>query len=469
MNAEYTCHWSKKIERGIFVVYLGLFVIMAVVMAVYQPFHDLVSEIPLSPPDEHNRYLIPYFIYQHGYLPTGLEEEVRIQGCGFSYGLYNTLPYILQGLLMRITGLFTSSEMALVVAARFVNVIFGVLSCIVVYLLGLCLFRDDRFRWVFCFAVMYLPEHLFVYTYVNTDACCMFSTALILFALVSAYQDTFRWKNCVLLALGIILCALSYYNAYGYILCSVFLFLAFYLHKGQEGWSYDWKNMLRYGLFISVIVLAGAGWWYVRTYIILDGDFLGLRTKEELALKYAVWETSPLNTYYAKGISIWQMLKENEFFQCLYDSFIAVFGSLTIRGNFWTYFSYKLFFGAGILGLLLGYILQPCILRKPAKEWFFHFNMFLCILLPLVVLIRYAYTMNYQHQGRYVLPSLIPLMYYIVLGIQRLAGIRWKNYQMPSVLVNAGVLFAFFIASGSAVYMVFFKSMPIFIEFIRLT
>lgn len=445
-------------------VYFGGFLAMAVTMMIYQPHVDLVSAIPLSPPDENYRMLIPKFICERGALPTGLEEEVRITGFGYSYGLYNVLPYIIQGYCMRFASLFTEQASVLLYAARAVNVVFGMLMAWVVYLLGRRLFRDDRFRWLFSFAVMYLPENLFVHTYINTDSCCMLSTAMILYALVCAYQDGFDLKVSVWLAVGIVLCALSYYNAYGYILCSMILFVGYFVRK-QERWHIDWKPMLRYGLFISALVLLGAGWWFVRTYFVLDGDILGLRTRDRLALLYAYEEESLSATYQARGIGIWQMLSENKFFQCLYDSFIAVFGSLSIRGNYWTYLSYKLFFGAGALGFITAWIFGRKMKKISGRELFFHLNMLFCIVLPLVIMIRYAYTMDYQHQGRYVLPSLIPVMYYTVRGIERLSAVKIREFSMPRLLVDAGVLFAFFIASGSAVYMVFFKALPIYLAF----
>lgn len=450
-------------ERLVCVVYFTGFFVMAVVMMVYQPHVDSISEVPASPPDEYFRMLIPQFICEHGTLPTGLEEEVRITGCGFSYGLYNVLPYIVQGYCMRLVNRFTDSQLALLYAGRAVNIVFGLLMAWVVYLLGKRIFKDDRFRWLFCFAVMYLPMNLFVHTYINTDSCCMLSTAIILYALVCAYQDGFDYKNSIWLSVGIVLCALSYYNAYGYILSSIILFVGYFVSK-QGRWSLDWKNMLKYGIFISVLVLLGAGWWFVRAYFVLDGDILGLKTKERLALLYALEETSPLNTYQAKGISIWQMLKENQFFQCLYDSFIAAFGSLSIRGNRWTYLSYKLFFGAGILGWAAAWIFNPDLRKMGGRRVFFHLNMFLCAILPLVIMIDYAYTMNYQHQGRYILPSLIPIMYYVVRGIEMLANLKIKRFVLPRAMVNAGVAFALFIAIGSAVYMVFFSALPVYRE-----
>lgn len=460
--------WTQSNENIVFTVYMLGLLIMFLVMLLYQPHIDPISPVPISPPDESNRMLIPQFIYKHGALPTGLEEEVRIQGCGFSYGLYNTLPYIFQGLFMRLVGLFTTSELALLYAARSVNLFFGMIMAWVVYKIGFRLFKDPRFRWLFCFAVMYLPESLFVHTYVNTDSCCMLSTAMILYALICAYQEKFNYKNCIWLSIGIILCSLSYYNAYGYILCSILLFIAFYLKKEGNKWVFHFKEMLHYGLFISAIVLIGAGWWFVRAYFVLDGDILGLRTKEQLALLYAIADTSPLNTYSARGISVFQMLKENQFFQCLYDSFIAAYGSLSIRGNYWTYLSYKLFFGAGILGLIIPPFLS--LLRKRNlpnfhfKKVFFHFNMILCMLLPLIIMIRYAYTMDYQHQGRYILPALIPIMYYTVRGIEKLTIVKFDKLELPGWLVNAGIAFALFITISSAIIMVFVQALPIYLE-----
>lgn len=121
------------------------------------------------------------------------------------------------------------------------------------------------FRWLFCFAVTYLPEGLFLHTYVNTDSCCMLSTAMMVYALVCVYQDGISLRNSLWMSGGIILCALSYYNAYGYIVSCILLFLLSFLQKKENGgYFYDWKNMLKYGCLIAGVVLAGIGWWFIR-------------------------------------------------------------------------------------------------------------------------------------------------------------------------------------------------------------
>ena len=151
---------QKKSEKIILTLYLLGFLALALTIALLQP---LANTPPLfgNPPDEHARYLIPQFICRYGRIPTGLEEEVRIPAYGFSYALYNVFPYIVQGYIMRFVSLFTESEIALLYTARLVNVTFGLLMAVVVYFIGKRVFQDARFRWLFCFAVTYLPEGLF--------------------------------------------------------------------------------------------------------------------------------------------------------------------------------------------------------------------------------------------------------------------------------------------------------------------
>ncbi len=454
-----------KSEKYFFIIYILGFLVMALSVALFQPLADVPPFFP-NPPDEHARYLVPKYICEHGVIPTGFEEEIRIPSYGFSYALYNAFPYIIQGYVMRFVSLFTDSEVALLYAARGVNVFFGMLMAAVVYLIGRRLFRDRRFRWVFCFAVTYLPENIFVHTYVNTDSCCMLSTAMIFYALVCSYQDGFTRANRLWLSGGIILCALSYYNAYGYILSSILLFLTYFLNKKDGHWTYDWKKMLKQGCFISTVVLLGIGWWFIRSYIVLDGDLLGLKTRRLMAEQYAIELVNPLtmNTFRDMGYSVWEMMSEkNTLKEALY-SFIAVFGSMSIYGSQWTYRFYKLLFALGALGCVYYLADRKCREKLGWKKVFFHINMWFCILMPLFLMIYYSYTTDYQHQGRYVLPALVPLMYYSVRGIQKLSGLRIKKFDVPDVLVNIGVGCCILIILIAAVNIIYFNALPMYLE-----
>ncbi len=459
---------NPKSEKIIFSIYIGLFVVLAVTLALHQP---LTNTPPLygNPPDEHSRFKVPLFICRYGVLPTGFEEEVRIPGYGFSYALYNVLPYIVQGWVMRAVSLFTGAELHLLYAARLVNVATGVCMAGVVYLLSAKLFSDRRFRWLLCFGIMFLPQNLFIHSYVNTDSACLLSVSMMLYGLVSGYREGFSTKNCLWLSGGIILCALSYYNAYGYILSSIVLFAGSFLKKKDGKWSCEWKEMIKKGGFISILVLLGIGWWFIRSYRLYDGDLLGLQTRDRMAIEYADEGLNPLimNTYEKQGVGVWTMMRERGFLPIAFTSFIASFGSMSIYGPLTMYRLYKIVLGTGIASVIL---LREKKSGKEGsagekrgrislRELFFHCNMVFCILMPFFLLIQYAYTMDYQSQGRYLLPSLIPLMYYVIRGLQKLAGRRW----VPGWLANTGVACALLLPVCSSLYMVYFRALPVYL------
>lgn len=457
----------KKAEKITIFIYFSLFFIIAATLALFQPLGD--TALFVNPPDEHARILIPWYICRHGILPTGFEEEVRIPGYGFSYGLYNTFPYIVQGYVMRLVSLFTESAQLLLYAGRFVNVLSGMAMAYVVYLLSKRLFSAAGVRWMFCFCVMYLPQCLFLHTYINTDSMCLLSTAIIVLALVAAYQEGFTIKNCLLLSGGIILCALSYYNAYGYILSSIFMFIAYFGAYGHGSSSktckyYDWKQMLTKGILISTVVLLGISWQFIRSYILYDGDFIGLETRDNLAIQYAVPEVNPLtrSTYLNRGESIWEMLFGSNFMSMTFKSFVGSYGSLSIMGNNGLYKAFLIFFAIGIIACI--FLRQTRAdffdnLSGP-KRIFFHANMFFCIAMPVILLLYYAYAVDFQRQGRYAMPMIIPFMYYVVRGYQKLLDLPRVSRWLRRGVIGISILLLII----STLYMTYYLSLPLYLE-----
>jgi len=452
---------QHKADKTIFIIYILGFIVLALSVALNQPMVD-TPPLYANPPDEHARFLVPQYICEYGEIPTGLEEEIRIPSYGFSYGLYNVFPYIVQGYVMRVVNVFTDSQVSLLFAARMVNVFFGTLMAGVVYLLSKRVFMDRRFGWLFCFAVTYLPQNIFLHTYVNTDSCCMLSTAMMVYSLVCCYQDGINKKNSLWMSGGIILCALSYYNAYGYILSCILLFLAYFVQKENGKLTYAWKEMWKRGCFIAIIVLLGISWWFIRSYFVLDGDILGLATREKMAAIYANEYVNPLTmqTFKERGYSLWEMIREKNTLEGLFYGFVAAFGSVSIFASVWLYRVYKLFFGAGIVGLAYYLLNRKNRERIVGKKLFFHMNMIFCILMPCVLTLHYAYTMDYQDQGRYLLPALVPLMCYIIKGIEKLLTIRLGSIVMPRWVVPVGVLLCYLMIIWGTLDVIFMKAMP---------
>jgi hypothetical protein len=386
---------------------------------------------------------------------------------------------------MRFVSLFTNSGRILLYAARSVNVLSGTLMAAVVYLLSKKLFRDRRFGWLFCFAVMYLPESLFMHTYVNTDSMCLLSTAMMVYAWVSAWQEGFHRKNIPWLCGGIILCALSYYNAYGFILSSILLFLGSFLKKREGKLHYDWRGMLKKGSIVSAVVLLGIGWWFIRSFFLYDGDILGLKTREEMSILYGSEAVNPLslNTYKDRGYTVWGMLREDDFFTGAFITFVAAYGSLSIFGSIWMYRFYRLFLWMGILSYCLiwkwtevigkgrvvgngkvagqdGVAGNEKVSKIDAGRLFFHLNMIFCALMPLILLIIYAFSTDYQNQGRYLLPGVIPIMYYVTAGLEKLTGLKW----VPKRIRGLSVLTACVCIVACLLWMVYGYAFPVYME-----
>ncbi|MCL2717582.1 MAG: DUF2142 domain-containing protein [Lachnospiraceae bacterium] len=477
----------KFSEKPLFLFYISIFLIVAGTLAFFQPHFD---SPPLygNPPDEHAKYLIPRYICEYGVIPTGFEEEIRLEGYGFSYAFYNVLPYIIQGYFMRLVNFFTTSELALLYAGRFINILSGTLMAIIVYKLANRLFYEQRMRWLFCFLIMFLPQSLFTHTYINTDSFALLSSAMICYAWVLIYQEGYNRRSIIFLSGGIIICALSYYNAYGFILSSILLFLSSFLEKEMPPGSgtskrtalqfslndshhnnfllnedrgklrYDWKNMLIKGSIISGIVLLGIGWWFVRSFFLYDGDIIGFETRDKMAVLYG--NPNYMDTYQAKGFTIWQMLKMNDFFSMTFNSFVAGYGSLAIFANIWLYRLYLTFLAVGILAYFLIKKGDKVVSSFKGKIFFFHLNMIFCAILPLILLIYYAYSTDYQAQGRYLLPGIIPLMYYVTAGFEKITALKW----IPERWKGAGVIMACLFIISCLLWMVYRVALPVYLE-----
>ncbi|URW87459.1 hypothetical protein M5E86_09010 [Blautia wexlerae] len=210
---------NEKTEIFIFVF---LAFILLTTWAMTQPFN--------SGPDEQMRYYVADYIYKHhGALPGGDDPAVRNKVWGISYAYYPVVSYMVSALFMRISRLFADPGYSMFKIARMADVLFVTGAVYFVVKASGKLFPKEKYsrevRWLFATLAGFMPQAIFVGTYVNTDSLALLAAAMILYAWASYLREDWTWKNCILLAVGMAVCALSYYNAYGWILCSFFLLL----------------------------------------------------------------------------------------------------------------------------------------------------------------------------------------------------------------------------------------------------
>ncbi len=437
-------------EKIVFIVYILLFTAAVISIAVIQPLKS--TEPFLNPPDEADRFLVPSFICENGTLPTGFEPEVTIQTYGGSYAFYNVLPYIIMGYLMRAVRLLGGKGLILLYTARSVNVAAGVLTAFFVFLIGEKLFKNDVFSFVFSVFTMFLPQHLFLYTYVNTDAFCLMSVSMILYVFLDIYEKGISFFRVLLLAGGLSICILSYYMGYGTLFVSVPVFVLCFFKNGK----FDSRSFIRYAAIEILFVALFSGWWFVRCYFVLDGDILGLRSIS-VAQQLAVESGESAKNIPAASMSIIQFFTQTTVLKDMPISFVAMYGSMSLWAGNLYYVLYLLFIG---VGALMGVIASIGQLKKNTmgKNVLEAGGMAYAVI-TVGIWFVYCYYVDMQPQGRYVMPVVFVLMYYVVNGYKKITDMikagSLKKY-IPFI-ISAFVIVMFIIYVYAEVY-------PLYIE-----
>ncbi len=62
----------------------------------------------------------------------------------------------------------------------------------------------------------------------------------------------------------------------------------------------------------------------------------------------------------------------------------------------------------------------------------FRWAMLVTMAVPPIVLVWYAYTSDFQAQGRYVMPAVIPVMYFVTLGYEQWFSGIFKKRKRPA-------------------------------------
>jgi len=419
-----------------------------------------IQKLSVSP-DEGMRYQISEYIYHHGRMPVGSDPEILNVLWGNSYGFNPITPYIIGGIFMKITSIFTTEAFALLMAARMPSILFGIGNAYVVMKLADRLFPEQEwYQWMMITISSLLPEAVFICSYVNTDSMALFSTSLTAYMWVLGMKSDWSRKHCIGLGIALSCCLLSYYNTYGFLLTSLVLFLLTSLHRTDKlsGKARIKKTAGRALLVICVIAVL-AGWWFVRNYILYNGDILGLDACNRCAELYAKEQFKPSNrlSLMQKGITVEEMFKQYHWLRTSLVSFIAAFGYMTIFIAHWLNNLARFALRAGLIGII--FILRPSVLKFTVKkQWnklILMIIMIISVILTVGISFYYSYTSDFQPQGRYLLPMLTCLAALTAYGYQQWFALPgWSGKKIEKIVI-AGVS-CFFVALALISYFVYF-------------
>lgn len=424
----------EKREKRFEILYIGFIFVLLLIWS--------VSAKAATGPDEAMKYDVCKYIAANGHLPHGGDPSIRNGIWGTSYGFTPLLSYIISAVFLKIAYLFTEDAQSLYIAVRFTSVLCITGMTAMVIRIGHLLFEKRNSRWLFIILTTLLPQVSYLGSYLNNDSFALLTISIIIYAWIRGMREQWDVKNCVLLAVGIGLCALSYYNAYGYILCSIPLFFFSYRKSGKtrESTIRMWKMA---GLIAGIAFLI-AGWWFIRNAVIYQGDFLGLTTSNQYAEKYAqaAFKPSLRPNPNHLGWSFYEMLISNNWIRDTLMSFVGLLGTtgLPMLGKI-----YKCIW----VVILLGYlgIAAMVIKREKSRNSRILLVIFaLSIVIPIGLSFYHSYWIDFQPQGRYLMPMLIPFMYFSVTGLEYIfekfpAKVKW----IPYIVIEAGLVISAFI------------------------
>ena len=371
-------------------------------------------------PDELMRIDVPMFIFRNGYLPIGDEESLRTI-FGFSYAYSPYLPSLFAVVFMKIVSIFTMNTNALYIACRFISVLSGFGTWIMVCKIGEQLFDDNKYSCLLCLLVCLLPQFVFLCSYLNNDAFSVFCSSIIIYIWLKSVKTDWSILNCIILGISIGMLAITYYYAYAFILCSIIVYLFDCIRKKINS-----KKIILKAILVFVVAFLIGGWYFIRNGIIYDGDLLGLKIADEMGMKYAgIKSTRP--SPYQLGLSFFETYfgnyyeKLNWVLTCVV-SFIGVFGGMSFPMDWYGYVPFCMIAFIGFLGLVIH------LFKKNNKyDKLLYLNFVLCIIIPILLSMYYSYYTDWQPQGRYIISALIPLEIFITIGLKQILSYCKKS------------------------------------------
>lgn len=438
--------WWRQVFIGLTVPELAFLLLCAAycTLWIFQPFN--------FSPDEAMRFGVTRFLFDHGRLPVNEEAIGKIWG--HSYAHRPTMFCNIAGAcLMWIAAPFTSDATVLLRVARMVSVLCVTGALYWTVRISKLLFQPP-FNWLPVCIVAFLPQFASIAGYVNNDSAALLGVSMILFAWVSAMDRRWTYGNATILAIGIAICATAYYNSYAWILFSLPMFpLTYRVRNGREG-------MIRMGLFTAAVSLFLGSYLFLRHFH-LYGDLLGFATIERFATNFAEYDYRPgvMQSLRDQGYSLADMLFKMDWTIWTAKSFIGVFGKMQIMMPYWCYKAYVAVFAVGGLGALwkgAGWIRDWR--RVGVCKFAILFSMLACAAITVCLSMRYSFTYDFQPQGRYCFPALLPVAILSAKGIEKIVCGTIARRRKGVVVLGVGLLLGLVTETA---YLVFHRSLQL--------
>ena len=403
-------------------------VLGAVLMVVYTA---LRSPFWLNP-DEYDVKAAVLYYFTH-FMPPDIRSDI----INDSYPVYGTsrhfefnMFYFYAGKL----GQFFSD--AAVQIRLFSLIIFGMMAGLVI--------KNIRKNYALLFVFLLTPQVWYIFSYSTSDALDFFMGFLCLYELIEkdsmlnrVLRESFRRRHILYYALLSILFLHIFWAKATFYTVLMFLFFILLIRMLFQ------EKKERGPLFRKYLILVGItlGLFAIR-YMITDFPYYGFdklgvildvtEQKAEYGYKPSTpaMEAAYSMRFFEKGISLGELLTQYDFHTNLFRTFAGFFGSYAFGEADWYYLV------MGILYLvLLGRTIQHLWKQKKAiYRWEIAAVAFTCFI-QYVLIVGNSWFVDFQPQGRY----LLPILFFIAYLISRVDRV-WEDKVLRTVLVCTCVL-----------------------------
>lgn len=402
-------------------------------------------------PDEAMRALLPQAMINGNLLPSGYDPEV-IYGIGnWSYAFYpQMLGAYLSAFFMKAAQIMGLSHGVVFMSGRLASLVFGLVSIVCVSgAAGTVAERaggGERLgaltRLIATSLLAFWPQFAFLSSYMNNDVVAFCGCSIIVYALCLGMGSGWNYRRSALLGAGVTVAALGYWNAYGFVLLGIVLYLYSCLTQNPLQGTRPKLIALAAGI-PAVCVLP-----FFAVNLVRYHDLLGIGAFKAEYQRWLDDGGEVLQVPYEKGVC--SLLLDTDWTLLTLRSFVGFLGYMSISLPFTLV---AIIFGTALLGLgaFLG---RHDEFLRARRARVLTVGCALASATCVALSIYYSIQTDLQPQGRYVIYCLLPLVVASSVGLASLVR-RATPRQVAAVTACCALIACvtvWFFASSAAQY-----------------
>jgi 4-amino-4-deoxy-L-arabinose transferase-like glycosyltransferase len=420
---------ASRTEWAVVAAFALFALVNALCWAVVTPLGDA--------PDEPGHFEVVAFEAAFGEIPEfgvddyGTTRRIAIDGYPSPLNTYSAQPgisYIVSAGAIRLLGDRLDEPAR---AARFPGALWAAMMTIVVFAGVRAMFPDEADAAVLAALVAALwPQLAFLFSYINNDGLTTVACAGLVATWFVGRNRGWRAPEAAALGIASGLVLLNKPNGFPLVLVGGLLFLA-----GLEG------SLRSRGLRVVVAAAAGlatCGWWYLIAFRRYGWDLLASgraeRLRDELGVQWAsgqFYGKSLLETAFDPFPRFGETWIEGTF-----RTAVGVLGELTIPLPEWAYVIVGAITIASILGFAVSLFKQEAWRSRLSLM---HVAAFLLLPAFLGLSLFRSWAHDFQAQGRYLFPAMLPFLGFLAVGVLQPFRGRWRG--VAGALVTLAFVF----------------------------